>query len=369
MKSSVQIYKNTHIKKFYLTHTFLYLLRKIYSSKQLQTYLFVKMILTPSNTLLGSAQYQYQAPNQEPAQSQSIYQTDSLNSSHSHYQQYYPGYYPADSLYYPNPSSLLIPNQFYTLSASSSSSLSSNNSCHLPFDPNHTIEGRRKKRNPDDDAEVSPISSSVSSPNSDSTKKSRQSRISAHKKQKLEKQLVEEVEEEEEYDEFNESHNDGTEEPKKRVTANKKERRRTQSINNAFEDLRKRIPEIPFDTKLSKIKTLKLAIGYIEHLMKLLQENDPSSLGPFKPDLGKLRRECRSKEIKLEVERKSKGRTGWPADVWSSEMKRKINDSTSNHKKANDYSNMDSYSNQMFINYNYNKNNPFYGNFKFENDV
>lgn len=331
------------------------------------------MILTPSNSLLGSAQYQYQSPNnQESAQSQNIYQTDSLNSSHAHYQHYYPGYYnPADSLYYSNPNALLIPNQFYTLSASSSSSLSSNNSCHRPFDPSHMVESRSKKRVTDEEADVSPISSSISSPNSDSTKKSRQSRISAHKKQKLEKQQIEEVEEEEEeeYDEFNESHNDGVEEPKKRVTANKKERRRTQSINNAFEDLRKRIPEIPFDTKLSKIKTLKLAIGYIEHLMKLLQENDPSSLGPFKPDLGKLRRECRSKEIKLEVERKSKGRTGWPADVWSSEMKRKINDSASN-KKPNDYSIIESNSNNFFTNYNYiNKNNPYYGNFKFENDV
>lgn len=89
-------------------------------------------------------------------------------------------------------------------------------------------------------------------------------------------------------------------EPKKRVSANKKERRRTQSINNAFTDLRNRIPQIPTDTKLSKIKTLKLAINYIEHLMKILrEENDPTSFEPFKPDLGKLRRESRSREIKV----------------------------------------------------------------------
>lgn len=118
-------------------------------------------------------------------------------------------------------------------------------------------------------------------------------------------------------------------EPKKRVTANKKERRRTQSINNAFADLRNRIPQIPPDTKLSKIKTLKLATDYIEYLMRVLQENDPTSLleSGFKPDLGKLRRECRSKEIKLEVERKSKGRTGWPAEVWATELKREFNHS------------------------------------------
>ena len=90
-------------------------------------------------------------------------------------------------------------------------------------------------------------------------------------------------------------------EPKKRVSANKKERRRTQSINCAFDDLRNKIPQIPKDTKLSKIKTLKLATEYIEHLMILLENGTPN--GPieisFKPDLGKLRRECRSREIKV----------------------------------------------------------------------
>jgi len=39
---------------------------------------------------------------------------------------------------------------------------------------------------------------------------------------------------------------------KRRNTANKKERRRTQSINNAFADLRDCIPNVPPDTKLSK---------------------------------------------------------------------------------------------------------------------
>ncbi|XP_039226597.1 heart- and neural crest derivatives-expressed protein 1 isoform X2 [Drosophila yakuba] len=60
---------------------------------------------------------------------------------------------------------------------------------------------------------------------------------------------------------------------KKRNTANKKERRRTQSINNAFSYLREKIPNVPTDTKLSK--------------------NVPLS---------------------------TKGRTGWPQDVWASEL-------------------------------------------------
>lgn len=42
---------------------------------------------------------------------------------------------------------------------------------------------------------------------------------------------------------------------KRRSTANKKERRRTQSINNAYADLRECIPNVPADTKLSKVSS------------------------------------------------------------------------------------------------------------------
>lgn len=41
---------------------------------------------------------------------------------------------------------------------------------------------------------------------------------------------------------------------KRRTTANKKERRRTQSINSAFTFLRDCIPNVPSDTKLSKVR-------------------------------------------------------------------------------------------------------------------
>ena len=51
--------------------------------------------------------------------------------------------------------------------------------------------------------------------------------------------------------------------------SNKKERRRTQSINNAFASLRDCIPNVPTDTKLSKIKTLRLATSYIDYLMQV----------------------------------------------------------------------------------------------------
>lgn len=54
--------------------------------------------------------------------------------------------------------------------------------------------------------------------------------------------------------------------------SSKKERRRTQNINSAFADLRGCIPNVPTDTKLSKIKTLRLAISYIQHLMQQLND-------------------------------------------------------------------------------------------------
>lgn len=73
---------------------------------------------------------------------------------------------------------------------------------------------------------------------------------------------------------------------KRRTTANKKERRRTVSINSAFSDLRECIPNVPSDTKLSKIKTLRLATSYIAYLTEVLSKDDPTLLAEnFKADL------------------------------------------------------------------------------------
>lgn len=69
---------------------------------------------------------------------------------------------------------------------------------------------------------------------------------------------------------FSEENN--PDEPKQRNLANRKERKRTQTMNSAFEDLRQHIPNVPVDTKLSKIKTLRLAISYIRYLMDVLEE-------------------------------------------------------------------------------------------------
>lgn len=57
----------------------------------------------------------------------------------------------------------------------------------------------------------------------------------------------------------------------RRLSANQKERRRTQNINTAFAELRRCIPNVPQDTKLSKIRTLRLATSYIGYLQELLQ--------------------------------------------------------------------------------------------------
>lgn len=55
-----------------------------------------------------------------------------------------------------------------------------------------------------------------------------------------------------------------------RVIANVRERQRTQSLNEAFTTLRKKIPTMPSD-KLSKIQTLRLASRYIDFLVQVLQ--------------------------------------------------------------------------------------------------
>ncbi|XP_032569518.1 twist-related protein 2-like [Chiroxiphia lanceolata] len=59
-----------------------------------------------------------------------------------------------------------------------------------------------------------------------------------------------------------------------RVLANVRERQRTQSLNDAFAELRKIIPTLPSD-KLSKIQTLKLAARYIDFLRRVLGGDEP----------------------------------------------------------------------------------------------
>lgn len=46
-----------------------------------------------------------------------------------------------------------------------------------------------------------------------------------------------------------------------------------QSINEAFEGLRTHIPTLPYEKRLSKVDTLKLAISYISFLNDMLKKD------------------------------------------------------------------------------------------------
>ncbi|XP_041984100.1 heart- and neural crest derivatives-expressed protein 2 isoform X1 [Aricia agestis] len=141
---------------------------------------------------------------------------------------------------------------------------------------------------------------------------------------------------------------------KRRTTANKKERRRTQSINTAFTDLRECIPNVPPDTKLSKmarrsqsintafsnlrdripsvlpdtkltkIKTLRLATSYISYLLKVL-ETDGEPAGGFRAELQHAPPRRRTADSQMNSDKKAKGRTGWPQHVWALELKSEQN--------------------------------------------
>ncbi|XP_071787653.1 heart- and neural crest derivatives-expressed protein 2-like [Asterias amurensis] len=118
------------------------------------------------------------------------------------------------------------------------------------------------------------------------------------------------------------------------TNSNRKERRRTLSINSAFSDLRECIPNVPADTKLSKIKTLRLATSYIAYLSEVLSKDDgigPVDAANFKAELMKMEdRERRKKAVDRETTepqhaieaRRSRGRTGWPQHVWALELQR-----------------------------------------------
>lgn len=64
--------------------------------------------------------------------------------------------------------------------------------------------------------------------------------------------------------------------PVVRCAANVRERKRMMSINSGFEELRLHVPTFPYEKRLSKIDTLRLAISYIALLRDILSSNvDP----------------------------------------------------------------------------------------------
>lgn len=62
-------------------------------------------------------------------------------------------------------------------------------------------------------------------------------------------------------------------EPAAVARRNARERRRVKMVNDGFLRLRKHVPTDPKNKKLSKVKTLRLAIDYIKHLQQLLVES------------------------------------------------------------------------------------------------
>ncbi|KAK7501087.1 hypothetical protein BaRGS_00007572, partial [Batillaria attramentaria] len=58
---------------------------------------------------------------------------------------------------------------------------------------------------------------------------------------------------------------------------NARERRRVQAVNSAFIRLRKHVPYEPRHKRLSKVKTLRVAITYISHLQDLIRDHDRRS--------------------------------------------------------------------------------------------
>ena len=59
-----------------------------------------------------------------------------------------------------------------------------------------------------------------------------------------------------------------------RNTANTRERTRMRVLSKAFGRLKLTLHWVPPDTKLSKLDTLRLAMSYINHLQKTLEEDD-----------------------------------------------------------------------------------------------
>eukprot|EP00062_Callorhinchus_milii_P008114 gi/632950473/ref/XP_007890745.1/ PREDICTED: T-cell acute lymphocytic leukemia protein 2 [Callorhinchus milii] len=58
----------------------------------------------------------------------------------------------------------------------------------------------------------------------------------------------------------------------RKVFTNTRERWRQQNVNSAFAELRKLVPTHPPDKKLSKNEILRLAMKYIDFLVKLLKD-------------------------------------------------------------------------------------------------
>ncbi|CAF0851220.1 unnamed protein product [Didymodactylos carnosus] len=77
-----------------------------------------------------------------------------------------------------------------------------------------------------------------------------------------------------------------------RHAANLRERKRMQSINDAFEGLRTHIPVLPYEKRLSKVDTLRLAIDYIAFLTDLLDQDSIYNNQRFRQNINMIGGTC-----------------------------------------------------------------------------
>lgn len=63
-----------------------------------------------------------------------------------------------------------------------------------------------------------------------------------------------------------------------RKAANIRERRRMFHLNEAFDELRKRLPAFNYEKRLSRIETLRLAMTYISFMKDISDGNDPDDV-------------------------------------------------------------------------------------------
>ena len=63
-----------------------------------------------------------------------------------------------------------------------------------------------------------------------------------------------------------------------RKAANVRERKRMFNLNEAFDQLRTKIPKFSYEKKMSRIETLRLAITYISFMTDVLQGIDPEEV-------------------------------------------------------------------------------------------
>ncbi|KAF2365316.1 Myc-type basic helix-loop-helix (bHLH) domain, partial [Trinorchestia longiramus] len=59
-----------------------------------------------------------------------------------------------------------------------------------------------------------------------------------------------------------------------RRAANIRERRRMFSLNESFDQLRRKVPTFAYEKRLSRIETLRLAITYISFMTELLESEE-----------------------------------------------------------------------------------------------